>query len=484
MPRETRNFAPAMTKDMTVGRPAPLILAFALPLLGGNLLQQFYSLVDAAIVGRFIGTSALAGVGASSSVLFLILGFCTGLAGGMGIPVAQSFGAHDYDRLRSYVLNSLVLSAGVSLLLTVGSALLCRPILGWMQTPSAIMSDAYAYLLCTFLSIPVMLLLNVLLSVLRALGDSRTPFFILLSTSVLNVAGDLVAILALGWGVAGAAIATALSMVVGCLVAARSLLRVDVLKGFVRCPVNARHMDTLLGSGIPMGLQFSITAIGSIMLQSANNGLGTVCVAAFTTAMRIKACFICVLENLGVALATYCGQNRGAARVASTPTLCVHYLDRIRHGILSSLGMMLVYCAFCVAVLWPFSWDITAWFVGYGETDILEHSQHFMRVTSLCYPVLGVLVIFRYSLQSIGFTKVSMLSGVNELLARALVSVFLVPAFGFAGVCWGDPSAWMAADCFLVPTFVLVLWSMRRKALARVPREGHSDASQTTAQEA
>lgn len=464
-----------MTKDMTVGRPGLLILAFVLPLLGGNLLQQFYSLVDAAIVGRFIGTGALAGVGASSSVLFLILGFCTGLAGGMGIPVSQSFGAHDYDRLRSYVFNSLLLSAGMSLLLTVGSALLCRPILEWMQTPGQIMSDAYAYLFCTFLSIPVMLFLNVLLSVLRALGDSRTPFFILLFTSLLNVGGDFVAILLLGWGVAGAALATALSMLAGCLLAARSLSRVAVLSGFMRCSVNARHMDTLLGSGVPMGLQFSITAIGSIMLQSANNGLGTVCVAAFTAAMRIKACFICVLENLGVALATYCGQNRGAARAAQSPRQSVYYLDRIRHGILSSLGMMLVYCAFCVAVLWPFSWDITAWFVGYGETDILTHSRHFMRVTSLCYPALGVLLVFRYSLQSIGFTKVAMISGVNELLARALVSVFLVPEFGFAGVCWGDPSAWLAADCFLVPTFVSVLWSMRRKALARVSCAGPGD---------
>ncbi len=489
---QTRNFAPGkrkaphdvrscrgvaldsdrtvMTKDMTVGRPAPLILAFALPLLGGNLLQQFYSLVDAAIVGQFLGTTALAGVGASSSVLFLILGFCTGLAGGMGIPVAQSFGAREYGRMRSYVYNALLLSAGVSVVLTIGSALLCRSILGWMQTPRAIMPDAYAYLLCTFLSIPVMLLLNVLLSVLRALGDSRTPFYILLSTSVLNVGGDLVAILLLGWGVAGAAIATALSMAVGCAIAVRSLSRVDVLEGFMRSVPNVRHMDTLLGSGIPMGLQFSITAIGSIMLQSANNGLGTVCVAAFTTAMRIKACFICVLENLGVALATYCGQNRGAARVAETAAQAVHYLDRIRHGILSSLGMMLVYCVFCVAVLWPFSWDITACFVGYGETDILAHSQHFMRVTSLCYPVLGVLVVFRYSLQSIGFTKVAMLSGVNELLARMLVSVYLVPAFGFAGVCWGDPSAWLSADLFLVPTFVLTLRGMRRKVLAGLPR--------------
>ncbi len=459
------NFAAVMTKDMTTGRPAPLILAFALPLLAGNLLQQFYSLVDAAIVGRFLGTNALAGVGASSSVLFLILGFCSGLAGGMGIPVAQSFGAHDYARMRSYVQNALLLSVAVSFFLTIGSSLLCHPILGWMQTPSQIMPDAYAYLLCTFLSIPIMLFLNVLLSILRALGDSRTPFYILLSTSVFNVGGDLVAILLLGWGVAGAAIATALSMLAGCLLAMRSLNRVTELQGYRQCSINLRHIDTLLGSGVPMGLQFSITAIGSIMLQSANNGLGTVCVAAFTTAMRIKACFICVFENLGVALATYCGQNRGASRAASDSVLAIHYLDRIRHGIVSSLGMMLVYSAFCVAVLWPFSWDITACFVGYGETDILSHSQHFMRVTSLCYPILGVLVIFRYSLQSIGFTKVAMMSGVNELLARCLVSVFLVPAFGFSGVCWGDPAAWLSADCFLVPTFILVLRGMRKKVV-------------------
>lgn len=371
-----------MTKDMTVGRPAPLILAFALPLLGGNLLQQFYSLVDAAIVGRFLGTNALAGVGASSSVLFLILGFCTGLAGGMGIPVAQAFGAKEYDRMRSYVYNSVLLSVGISILLTVASALLCRPILGWMQTPDEIMSPAYAYLLCTFLSIPVMLLLNVLLSILRALGDSRTPFVILLSTAVLNVGGDLIAILVLGWGVAGAAIATALSMVVGCVIAARSLLHTCELQGVMACRANVRHMDTLLGSGIPMGLQFSITAIGSIMLQSSNNGLGTVCVAAFTTAMRIKACFICVFENMGVALATYCGQNRGAARAAAA--LAGHSFPRphtLRNPLLAGHAACLLrfLCGCPVALLVGYhSMVCGVWADGYPGTQPAFHARHFI----------------------------------------------------------------------------------------------------------
>lgn len=435
---------------MTVGRPFPLILNFALPLLLGNLLIQAYSLVDAAIVGQTLGMNALAGVGASSSLLFLILGFCGGLAGGFGIPVAQAFGAHDVCRLRRYVKAIYLWGAVFSVALAVVCSLLCAHLLRWMQTPAEIFDDAYAYLFVTFITLPCNLVYNLLSSIIRALGDSKTPFYFLLLGSVLNIVLDYLFILVLHTGVAGAAWATALAQLLTLLPCwfymrrAFPILRQgEDVSAEAMTRKDAWHV---LCMGVPMGLQFSITAIGSIMLQSANNALGTECATAFTAAMRIKMFFICPYENLGVALATYCGQNLGAKQY-----------DRIRAGLKDGLLMMFTYSIFTFLTLWFFSRDISTLFIYKEETRILDYSQQFLRLSCCCYVFLGTLTVFRYSLQGIGKTKLSMFSGVSELIARSLISLFLVPAIGFLGVCVGDPAAWVAADCFLIPTFFLVL---------------------------
>ena len=455
---------------MTVGRPFPLILNFALPLLLGNLLIQAYNLVDAAIVGQTLGMNALAGVGASSSLLFLILGFCGGLAGGFGIPIAQAFGAKDYVRLQRYVRASYLWGIVFSIVLAVVCSLLCGDILRWMQTPEEIFHDAYIYLLITFISIPCNLVYNLFASIIRALGDSKTPFYALLVGSVVNIVLDFLFIMAFGMGVGGAALATAIAQLVSIFLCLHHLKKTpsvlsDISPSMGRAVRVVLHPKTIrmvplsiegegwgeglwhvLCMGVPMGLQFSITAIGSIMLQSANNTLGTECATAFTAAMRIKMFFICPYENLGVALATYCGQNLGAKQY-----------DRIRSGLKDGLLMMLIYSVFTFFVLWFFSRDISTLFIYRDETRILDLSQQFLRVSCCCYVFLGTLTVFRYSLQGIGRTKLSMFSGVSELIARCLISLFLVPAIGFTGVCIGDPSAWFAADCFLVPTFLMIL---------------------------
>ena len=443
---------------MTVGRPFPLILNFALPLLLGNLLIQAYNLVDAAIVGQTLGMNALAGVGASSSVLFLILGFCGGLTGGFGIPIAQAYGAKDYVRLQRYVRASYLLGIVFSVVLAVVCSLLCGDILRWMQTPEEIFHDAYIYLLITFISIPCNLVYNLFASVIRALGDSKTPFYALLVGSVVNIVLDFLFIMAFGMGVGGAALATAIAQLVGIFLCLRHLKRTPLpMSSNGKEPVTLRDAWHVLCMGVPMGLQFSITAIGSIMLQSANNALGTECATAFTAAMRIKMFFICPYENLGVALATYCGQNLGARQY-----------DRIRAGLKDGLLMMLIYSVFTFFVLWFFSRDISTLFIYRDETRILDLSQQFLRVSCCCYVFLGTLTVFRYSLQGIGRTKLSMFSGVSELIARCLISLFLVPAIGFTGVCIGDPAAWFAADCFLVPTFLMILSKLNAQArLAR-----------------
>ena len=306
----------ATSKEMTAGPALPLILKFTLPLLLGNLLQQTYSLVDAAIVGKFLGINALASVGASTSVVFLILGFCNGCCGGFGIPVAQKFGARDYSTMRSYISVSLKLSVVMSVTIAIVTSILCADILQMMRTPENIFEGAYAYLLVTFIGVPFTFFYNLLSSIIRALGDSKTPFWFLLLSTVLNIVLDLFCILVLGWGVAGAAIATVISQGLSAVLCYIYMYRkFDILQS---TPKERRFQSklakTLLYIGVPMGLQFSITAIGSIMLQSANNALGTACVAAFTSAMRIKMFFICTFESLGIAMATYSGQNYGAGK--------------------------------------------------------------------------------------------------------------------------------------------------------------------------
>ena len=437
----------AAVKEMTEGRIFPQIFYFTLPLLMGNLLQQTYSLVDAAIVGKFLGINSLAAVGASSSVVFLILGFCNGCCGGFGIPVAQKFGARDYSTMRRCVIVSLQLAAVMSVVLALITGIWCDDILRLMRTPENIFDEAYAYLLITFIGIPCTFFYNLLSSIIRALGDSKTPFWFLLLAAVLNIVLDLFCILVLGWGVAGASIATVFSQGVSALLCYLYMMRrFDILR---TTPDERRFSRpiarTLLGIGVPMGLQFSITAIGSIMLQSANNALGTACVAAFTAAMRIKMFFMCPFESLGIAMATFAGQNYGAGRP-----------ERIMQGVKAAAAMALVYWVFTFCVLMFGSRELALLFVDASETEILKDTALFLHISVSFFPVLGLLCILRYTIQGAGFTNLAMLSGVSEMIARVLVSVWAVPAFGYVAVCCGDSTAWIFADAFLIPAFLYV----------------------------
>ena len=437
----------AAVKEMTAGRIFPQLFYFTLPLLMGNLLQQTYSLVDAAIVGRFLGIDSLAAVGASSSVVFLILGFCNGCCGGFGIPVAQKFGARDYATMRRCVVVSLQLAAAMSLFLAVVTGIWCDDILHLMRTPDNIFDEAYVYLLITFIGIPCTFFYNLLSSIIRALGDSQTPFWFLLFSAVLNIVLDLFTILTLGWGVAGAAIATVFSQGLSAVLCYVYMMRrFDILR---TTPAERRFSwpiaRILLGIGVPMGLQFSITAIGSIMLQSANNALGTACVAAFTAAMRIKMFFMCPFESLGIAMATFAGQNYGAGRP-----------ERILQGVKAASLMALIYWVFTFCVLMFGSETVALLFVDASETEILADTALFLHVSVTFFPVLGLLCILRYTIQGAGFTNLAMLSGVSEMVARILVSVIAVPMWGYIAVCFGDSTAWIFADAFLIPAFIYV----------------------------
>lgn len=442
--------------DMTVGKPTAKIVSFALPLIMGYILQQVYLIVDAAIVGRWIGVGALAAVGASSSIMFLIMGFCNGSCAGFSIPIAQSFGAKDYSKMRAYVANALRVATVIAVVLTVITCIFCNRILRVMNTPEDIFHDASVFLFLQFLTIPFTIAFNLLAGFIRALGNSRQPFYFLIAASLLNVLLDVLLILVIGLGVEGAGIATLLSQLFSallCVIYIRKHLQVLIPTGSERA-YQDKMVGRLLNAGIPMGLQFSITGIGIIMLQSANNALGTVYVAAFTASMRVKYLFTCVFENIGVAMATYCGQNVGAWK-----------LQRIITGVRSAILIMLAYFVFTMLIIYPFADEMMMAFVdnsSASSTAIVENAAMFMRIANYFYPVLGLLTILRYSIQGMGYSNLSMLSGVMEMIARCGVSLWIVPMFHFLGVCYGDPVAWVSADLFLIPAFIYVYRRLRK----------------------
>ena len=442
--------------DMTVGKPTAKIVSFALPLIMGYILQQVYLIVDAAIVGRWIGVGALAAVGASSSIMFLIMGFCNGSCAGFSIPIAQSFGAKDYSKMRAYVANALRVATVIAVVLTVITCIFCNRILRVVNTPEDIFHDASVFLFLQFLTIPFTIAFNLLAGFIRALGNSRQPFYFLIAASLLNVLLDVLLILVIGLGVEGAGIATLLSQLFSallCVIYIRKHLQVLIPTGSERA-YQDKMVGRLLNAGIPMGLQFSITGIGIIMLQSANNALGTIYVAAFTASMRVKYLFTCVFENIGVAMATYCGQNVGAWK-----------LQRIITGVRSAIIIMLAYFVFTMLIIYPFADEMMMAFVdnsSASSTAIVENAAMFMRIANYFYPVLGLLTILRYSIQGMGYSNLSMLSGVMEMIARCGVSLWIVPMFHFLGVCYGDPVAWVSADLFLIPAFIYVYRRLRK----------------------
>ena len=430
--------------DMTVGSPMRAIFKFAVPLILGYILQQMYLIIDTVIVGRWIGVNALAAVGASTSIMFLIMGFCNGSCAGFAIPVAQAFGAKDFLKMRTYVSNSYRIAATFAVVITLLSCIFCKKILHLVNTPQEVFDDAYIFLMLQFAAIPFTIAYNLLAGQIRALGNSKQPFYFLITASVVNIILDVILILGIGLGVEGAGIATLLSQAfsVGlCVWFIKKKMQILIPQGEERHYDN-KKISILLNNGVPMGLQFSITGIGIIMLQSANNALGITCVAAFIAAMRIKYLFTCVFENIGVAMATYCGQNLGAKK-----------MDRISQGVRAAIKMMVIFFVFSFIVITPFADDMMTLFVDKGEAEVVTYAAQFMRIACYFYPCLGLLTIFRYSIQGLGYSNLSMMSGVMEMIARCGVSLWLVPAFAWTGVCYGDPVAWVMADMFLLPAF-------------------------------
>ncbi|MCB7318660.1 MATE family efflux transporter [Lacrimispora sp. 210928-DFI.3.58] len=440
-------------RDMTEGSPFQLILAFFIPMLCGMLFQQLYSMVDTIIVGKCLGVGALAAVGATGSLSFMIIGFCQGVCSGFSIPVAQKFGEKNEKALRRFVANSGWLAALFSLVMTTVVCSLCHSLLVWMNTPEDIIEGAYQYIFVVFLGIPATYLYNLLSGIIRSLGDSTTPLVFLVLSSLLNVALDFFTILVLDMGVAGAGWATIISQAVSgilCLIYMRKKFTILRMEGDEWKP-NRRFMAALCGMGIPMGLQYSITAIGSVVLQTAVNALGSMAVAAVTAGNKIVMFACCPFDALGATMATYGGQNVGAKR-----------LDRVDQGLKVGTAIGCIYAIGILAVLWLFGSGIALLFVDAGEKEILANTQLYVLINAALFIPLVIVNNFRFMIQGLGYSKFAVIAGVCEMAARASVGFFLVPVFGYVACCFASPAAWVAADLFLIPAYRHVIKSLQK----------------------
>lgn len=433
-----------MTKDMTKGSPMKLILGFSIPLFFGFLFQQFYNLVDTIIVGRFLGKENLAAVGATGSVNFLIIGFCMGVCSGFAIPVSHKFGAGDHAGMRRVVANCVWLSIGFALFMTLLTTIACRYILIVMRTPENILDASCSYIWVIFLGIPVTFLYNMTSGIIRAMGDSRTPVIFLLMSSFINIGLDLFFIINLQWGVRGAAWATVISQGTSGLCCLLFIMKkFEILKIQKEEWTPNRHLlGTLCSMGVPMGLQYSITAIGSVILQSATNTLGSDAVAAVTAAGRINSFLSCPFDAFGSTMATYGGQNVGAGR-----------LERIGTGLRSCVLLGAGYSVIALVVAVFLGRPLATLFLDVSEAAIIENVRFFLICSTAFYFPLALVNIVRFLIQGMGFPTFAILAGVFEMAARTITGFALVPLFGFTGVCFGSPAAWVFADIFLIPAY-------------------------------
>ena len=449
------------TRDMTVGAPMKLILSFAAPLLFGFLFQQFYSFVDTAIVGKYLGAEKLAAVGGTGSIIFLVLVFCQGACSGFAIPIAQAFGARDEHRVRKCVAASAYLSAGVSIVMAVMTGLMCPAMLRLMNTPEEIINDSVAYIRIIFLGIPVTILYNMASGVLRSLGDSRTPVVFLILASLINVVLDLVLIIYVGMGVVGAAVATLISQLVsgvGCIIVMKKQFPIRRMNSEELRP-DGGLMKSLLLTGLPMGLQFSITAVGSVIVQWSVNGLGVESVAAVAAGGKLSMFFSCVFDALATTMATYSGQNMGAGRI-----------ERITRGLKSAalIGTVYCICAYLVILIWDRS--LLGIFVDAAkEPTVMAMASRYIRINSSFYIALLFVNIVRLSIQGMGYTRVAMGAGAFEMAARTAVALLIVPGLGFTGASLANPAAWVMADLFLFPCYFRCLRMVRERM--QIPSE-------------
>lgn len=436
-----------MVKDLTTGKELNRILGFSIPILLGNLFQQLYNMTDSIIVGQFVSKNAFAAVGSTGAINFLIIGFILGVSSGVCIPIAQQYGAGNMKAMRKKIATAIYVVAGVGLVLTVVTVFGTDALLHLMKTPDNIFGDARTFIRIIFIGIPGIILYNLPANISRALGDSKTPLYFLVLSVILNAFLALFLVYFLHMGVAGSAIATVISQMLAgilCILYMKKKYEILVFEKdeWAFEPKSAYHS---MGVGVPMGLQFSITAIGSVVIQSAVNTLGSDTVAAVNVAMKIQMVFVQPLEALGVTMATFCGQNLGAGKIS-----------RISEGMKKALTVSVLFSIVIAAVILPLEAPLSSLFMKKSEmTPMIQADIHqILLYNSVTYFLLGTLLVLRNAIQGLGHSVVAMGAGIFEMVARCMIAFLAVAPLGYTAICFANPAAWVGANLILVPMFL------------------------------
>ena len=443
-------------KNMTTGKPAKLLLAFSFSLMAGNVFQQLYTVVDTIVVGKVLGVTALAALGAADWLNWLMLGVIQGLTQGFGIRMAQEFGADRQDRLRECVGSAVVLSMLSAVLLTAAGQLAARPVLMLLQTPPEIIEFTLLYLRIMFAGVPIVMLYNLLACILRSLGDSRTPLNAMIVASLTNIALDCLFVLGFHWGIAGAAVATLIAQAVSSGFCFFYIKRLTILK-LTKEDFRLREDLTrkLIFLGLPMAFQNGIIAVGGMIVQFVVNTYGVLFIAGFTATNKLYGLLEIAGTSYGYAMVTYVGQNLGAGK-----------MERIRSGMRAAMGIAMatsVVIAICMLV---FGNGILGLFIS-GSPEVVEQTMQiayfYLAVMSVCLPILYVLHVTRSALQGMGNTVLPMLSGVAEFVMRTLSVIVLPMLFGETGIFFAEILAWLGADVVLVSSYFIVAGKLEKK---------------------
>ena len=457
-----------MELDMTKGSPFRLILKFILPVVLGNLFQQLYNMVDTIIVGKFVGLEALAAVGATGTISFLIIGFANGLAAGFSVIVAQKYGAGDKEGVKLATFNALVLTVCLTAVITVISALGMKWLLTVMNTPENVFQMSYDYIIIITLGLFFTMLYNVCAGLLRSVGDSKTPLYFLIVSASLNVILDLVLIIIFKLGVRGAALATIISQgVSGALCLVYIFKRVKMIVPERR----HMHMDSQIAGnqlrvGVPMALQYSITAIGTIMIQSALNMFGSTIMASYTASNKVCQFITLPYSALGVTMATYCAQNRG-----------INDIDRIKKGVRVANYISAVYSVVIFLVSIPVFPAFLSLFVDSGSdfNEVLGYAKTYYYMAGTCFIPLGMIFIWRNAMQGCGFSFSAMMGGIVELTCRGIIAKVASAKMSFAGVCAGDPLTWFITAMFFLVAYHITCVNMSRNKQNYIAKKEASD---------
>lgn len=436
------------TKELTSGQPLKLILEFMFPIFIGNLFQQLYNFADAVIVGRYVGIKALAAVGTTAPLIFFVISFIFASTQGFTVVLAQRFGARDYDMVRKSFTTSVYLSGGLMILMTFISTPFTYQMLSFLRTPSDIIDMANIYLFIMFAGIFATVFYNLSSNVIRALGDSKTPLYFLIFSSILNIFLALLFVVKFKIGVAGAGCATVLSQFVATILCVSFMFwKFPILHTQKEdWKIDKDFMLEHLRIGIPMGFQMSILTLGILALQYVLNGLGSIAVAAYTTAMRVDQIFSQVFVALGATMATFTAQNFGANKMA-----------RIKQGAKSALGIVITVTAFAVLVLTFFSQNLIQLFMSEPNEEVIKLGAMYLHIIMIFFIFLGLLLLYRNILQGMGQVVVPLLSGTTELIMRTVFAFAFGLKFGFLGICFATPAAWFGATVVLFSGYKISL---------------------------